>query len=96
MHWNRTWQLAVELVPWAKGEAEHVGEVLLHPLDDLHLQPSHGQAHEQGSGLGAPHPTGPPAPLFLPAGAEELSDAQAAALSYSKAQIITNLRIGVM
>lgn len=43
-----TWQLAIQLVPGAEGEAEHVGEVLLQLLGDLLLQPSHDQAHQQG------------------------------------------------
>lgn len=59
---------------------------------------SHHMAKHMSRAQGS-EPLTPPAPQpprLLPAGAEELSDAEAAALSYSKAQIITNLRIGVM
>lgn len=74
MHQYHTWQLTGELVPRAKDEAEHVGEVLLHLLDDLYLQPSH--AYKQGTGLGAPHLASPQVP-HLSAVSEELSGAEA-------------------
>lgn len=67
--WGCTWQLAIQLVPGAKGEAEHVGEVLLQLLGDLLLQPSDDQARQQRRGvelLILPVPVS--APGHLPAG----------------------------
>jgi len=46
-----TWQLAIQLIPGTKGEAEHVGEVLLQLLGDLLLQPSYDQARQQRRGV---------------------------------------------
>lgn len=64
-----TWQLAIQLVPGAEGEAEHVGEVLLQLLGDLLLQPSHDQAHQQGREVELLIPSVPvSAPGHLPAG----------------------------
>lgn len=54
---GHTWQLAVQLVPRAKDQAENAGKVLLQLPGDLLLRAPGSQAHEQGAGLRPPSPS---------------------------------------